>query len=119
MKVSDFTSSKFIDNIPAGYESPITMIMHEVETKIENDCVMAVQKYGFDVDADELWKALKYDRQQYLKGYEDARRCYERPHGKWLTDERGYVCSECGALHRDDYPFCHMCGAEMYMGVEE
>lgn len=33
--------------------------------------------------------------------------------GEWLTDERGYVCSVCGALHSDDYPFCHMCGADM------
>ncbi len=37
----------------------------------------------------------------------------ERPQGEWITDERGYVCSECGALHSDDYPFCHMCGADM------
>ena len=36
-----------------------------------------------------------------------------RPRGEWITDERGYVCSECGALHSDDYPFCHMCGADM------
>lgn len=37
----------------------------------------------------------------------------ERPHGEWITTERGYECSECGALHSDDYPFCHMCGADM------
>ena len=37
----------------------------------------------------------------------------KRPRGEWITDERGYVCSECGALHADDYPFCHMCGADM------
>ena len=37
----------------------------------------------------------------------------ERQPGEWITDERGYVCSECGALHSDDYPFCHMCGADM------
>lgn len=36
-----------------------------------------------------------------------------RPHGEWVTTERGYECSECGALHSDDYPFCHMCGADM------
>lgn len=37
----------------------------------------------------------------------------ESSRGEWITDERGYVCSECGALHSDDYPFCHMCGADM------
>lgn len=33
--------------------------------------------------------------------------------GEWITTERGYECSVCGALHVDDYPFCHMCGADM------
>lgn len=51
----------------------------------------------------------------YSMGYQDGVKkvLSERPQGEWITDERGYVCSECGALHSDDYPFCHMCGADM------
>lgn len=30
--------------------------------------------------------------------------------------KRIYKCLECGALHSDDYPFCHMCGADMRGG---
>lgn len=95
------------------YEPPITLYMNEIQTQIEDNCLKAVQSYGFNVDKDELKKALDYDRGQYDKGYADARKRYERPRGEWITDERGYVCSECGALHSDDYPFCHMCGADM------
>lgn len=37
----------------------------------------------------------------------------KRPSGEWIVTERGYECNKCGALHVDDYPFCHMCGACM------
>jgi len=54
-----------------GYESPITMMASQMETKIENDTMSVIQQYGIDVDKDELIKALNYDRQQYEKGYKD------------------------------------------------
>lgn len=54
------------------YESPIRMIMTEMQTQMEKDCVSAVQGYGFNVDAEELKKALAYDRNQYEKGFKDA-----------------------------------------------
>ena len=59
------------------YVSPITLFMEEMETKIENDALVAVQRYGFDVDAQELAKALAYDRDQYSKGYAAARKEFE------------------------------------------
>lgn len=54
------------------YESPIRMIMTEMQTQMEKDCISAVQGYGFNVDAEELKKALAYDRNQYEKGFKDA-----------------------------------------------
>lgn len=58
------------------YESPIEMIMEDIQTQIvkqqENDIYQAVQKYGIVVDKEELIKALRYDREQYTKGYKDA-----------------------------------------------
>ena len=54
------------------YESPITLIATEVQMKMENDTLQAVQRYGIDVDKDELMKALSYDRGQYDKGYRDG-----------------------------------------------
>lgn len=53
----------------SGYESPIRMIVGEMETKMENDTLMAIHRYGIDVDKEGLIKALNYDRGQYEKGY--------------------------------------------------
>ncbi len=55
------------------YESPIKMIQTRMQSQMEADCVSVVQSYGFDVDAEELKKALAYDRDQYSKGFKDAR----------------------------------------------
>ena len=60
------------------YESPIEI--HQTSTQYtaifdkEKDSMIlkAVQGVGVDVDKEELLKALKYDRQQYQKGYADG-----------------------------------------------
>ena len=54
------------------YESPINIIIQKLCTKLESDCIKSVQSYGFDVDKEELAKALNYDRKQYEKGYADG-----------------------------------------------
>lgn len=114
---------------PCLYESPITMIAGEVQTKMEGDCVRVVQSYGFDVNAEELAKALAYDRDQYDKGYADARKKYERPSGKWKTDDMTGIknCDQCGRQAPIDItsglfansPFCPWCGATMEPEEEE
>ena len=107
-----------------GYQSPITMIAQELETKIENDCVKAVQRYSFDINAEELYKALKYDREQYQKGYADAKKDYERPRGEWKETKyetaigltyRQTQCSNCGYVYEPPmwWNFCPNCGADM------
>ena len=57
------------DLLDTGYESPITMIASQIETKVEGDVLQAVQHYGIEVDKEELIKALQYDREQYNKGF--------------------------------------------------
>ena len=54
------------------YESPINIIISKLCTKLESDCVKSVQHYGFDIDKEELAKALNYDRKQYEKGHTDG-----------------------------------------------
>ena len=54
------------------YESPINIIISKLCTKLESDCVKYVQSYGFDIDKEELAKALNYDRKQYEKGHTDG-----------------------------------------------
>jgi len=55
-----------------NYQSPIEMIATEMRTKYENDCISVCQNYGFNVDREELKKALEYDRGQYDKGFKDG-----------------------------------------------
>ena len=51
------------------YMSPIKIITQQMNTKMEGEVLKAVQKVGVYVDKDELIKALKYDRDQYRRGY--------------------------------------------------
>lgn len=59
------------------YESPITQIMSDISTHMiqekENQLMMQMrQTIGYDLDKEELIKALQYDRDQYHKGFTDA-----------------------------------------------
>jgi hypothetical protein len=65
------------------WESPIKRIESELMTKIERDAennlICSVnQSIGYEVDKDELIKALNYDRDQYNKGYKNASRRYNK-----------------------------------------
>lgn len=114
------------------YESPIEMIIGKMQTQMDDDVVKAVQSYHINVDKDELVKALRYDRDQYKKGYADGKRDAERMHGKWLNyygdevqlDSEGRsqdecYCSVCGDFlsASDEYScrgyYCPNCGASM------
>lgn len=66
----------------AGYQSPIELIMDDLEAKMEGDCLLAVQRYGFDINKEELIKALNYDRNQFAMGYEHAKREYQQ---EWFS----------------------------------
>ena len=55
------------------YESPIKVIQGELETQLEGEILKAVHRVGVTIDRDELIRALRYDREQYQKGFDDAR----------------------------------------------
>ena len=69
------------------YESPINQILGELQTTYENNCIKAVQSYGFDVNKEELLKALQYDRNQYEKGYSDAIQEFVNMSWEYLGDK--------------------------------
>jgi hypothetical protein len=54
------------------YKSPVETIRQQVQAKFEGDVMELIHSYGINVDKDELVKALKYDRDQYRKGFEDG-----------------------------------------------
>jgi hypothetical protein len=72
------------------YESPIQLYMTDIQTQLvkrqEEHILKAVQSVAVGVDHDELFRALKYDREQYEKGYADARasivRCKDCKHNE-------------------------------------
>ena len=58
------------------YKSPIELLsarMSEYKVDTEKMVIEAVFKTGVNVDKDELIRALQYDRDQYAKGYADAK----------------------------------------------
>lgn len=52
-----------------GYESPIQIAIGQMRMEQENNIYKAIQEQSVNVDKDELIKALRYDRDQYEKGY--------------------------------------------------
>lgn len=107
-----------------SYESPINVIYRDIAEQVtqqsENAIMQAVNMY-VQVDKAELVRALEYDRGQYKKGYADAKRDYERPHGEWIIDGHHYKCSRCGKTlaimfsetDDDDLIGCPFCLADM------
>lgn len=60
-----------------NWESPITKIYGDIHNKIlrqdeENYIYAITQAIGYEVDKEELIRALQYDREQYDKGYNDG-----------------------------------------------
>lgn len=86
------------------YESPITQILGEMQTKFDGEVMSIVQNYGIHVDKEELVRALAYDRGQYEKGYEDGLNadkwipCSER-----LPDTSNWDASTIGKLFLVSY----------------
>ena len=79
------------------YKSPVEIyatdpIVRDVAREKDKWVIESVQSLGIDVDRNELIKALSFDRNQYLKGYQEA---IQRLSPKWfsvderLPDERG------------------------------
>ena len=115
-----------------SYKSPVEIwcddFMNKITTQIQENNemqIMAAVNQYVSVDKEELIKALQYDRQQYEKGYADAKAEYQRPQGEWIEEntETGalgikytwFKCSQCGWDSSLVIPnnFCPNCGAKM------
>ena len=93
-----------------SYQSPIDVIMGQMNTSYENGIYKAVQNAGVYVDKNELLKALQYDRGQYQKGYADRdseiTRCRDCKHSCDYTDifpDRAYKCIKNGGFHNESW----------------
>ena len=65
-----------------GYESPIQIMLGQMRMEQENGIYKVIQEQGIAVDKDELIKALRYDRDQYDKGYVNGYNA-----DKWISAE--------------------------------
>lgn len=54
------------------YESPITVFNGPPKFDMDGEILKAVFNVGVHVDKEELLRALRYDRDQYDKGFRDA-----------------------------------------------
>lgn len=105
IEIHDVTSER-IDNY-AQY------IAGEVDRLVMRE----VHKVSCKVDAEELVKALRYDREQYQKGYEDGKRDAMPKRGEWYTElfdgDKKYQCSNCLTHWDVETRYCPFCGAKM------
>lgn len=97
------------------YKSPIDIIYGQMETQMEGDILRAVQKYGINVDKEELLRALQYDRDQYNKGYADAKaelvRCKDCKHYKTRSQSAKWkpkapCCTRAASIFTKPDDFC-------------
>ena len=82
------------------WESPIQMISEDIikdmVEKQDGVLLEAVHRVGFDVNKDELEKALLYDRDQWERGYTDG-----KMDGYNLRDSEIVRCKYCKYLSQD------------------
>jgi len=55
-----------------SYDNFIEETSKEFANQIEKETFNVIQRFGIVVDREELIKALRYDRDSYTKGYNDA-----------------------------------------------
>lgn len=69
------------------------MIYSELNQQVEENMYKCVLNVGVDVNKEELYKALQYDRNQYDKGYSDAKgnMTEATPIGKNSMEKRDYT----------------------------
>lgn len=84
------------------YDSPIELFFKETELRFENGIMEAIQGFDVKVNKEELFHALKYDRDQYHKGFSDGKLS-----GYAERDMEIVRCADCG--HYDpETEFCEI-----------
>lgn len=98
------------------YISPINIIYGRIDTLIEHDILQVVLSYDIKVNKEELEAALRYDRNQYEKGYRDG---YSKGkdavvHGRWDVKCDSHLDYASGEFDEDYYIECSECGRKVW-----
>ena len=96
------------------YESPIKVFQSNLEMQFEGEILKAVQQADITVNRDELIRALRYDREQYQKGFDDARknavpvvRCKDCEYFGINDENVPYCLNRFGLDDPEPNGFCH------------
>ena len=110
-----------------SYESPIKLIetmteniVDETNKAVDEYIYKSVLNVGVEVDRDELIRALRYDRDQYEKGYRDGMeaaketmvevvRCKDCKLADWYLAENGNYYCHCIESDRYGYEETDYC----------
>ena len=98
------------------YESPVNLytMADEIQKRVNDETEQYIYEYVRNicvtVDKDELFKALKYDRDQYAKGYADGKRDQQ---SYWIDTDGMYACANCGGESGIMSNYCPDCGCKM------
>ena len=85
------------------YESPIQLFTTDLASEIDGEVLRITQSYGIDVNKEEIVKALQYDRNQYDKGYADAKADLDILISEFCVPmEIDNVCEELGGWDVDE-----------------
>ena len=85
LKPKPFTPEDLKDLM--SYKSPIETIVDEMALIAENGVYKAVQNVNIDVNKEELEKALRYDRDQYVEGFTNGYEAgYEAGYKEGIND---------------------------------
>ena len=82
MDAQNFRGGKIPEDV--GYEPPIKIFVDQMRIELNDNILKVVQKQGIQVDSEELFKALQYDRHQYLLGYNEG---YYNGYGEAVNDK--------------------------------
>ena len=96
-----------------SYESPISIYAKDVSTQLEDEVLKVIQSYSIFINREELIRALKYDRDQYDKGFEDGKNYRYCEGVKPYFKGNRWHCGECSVAIGRYWKFCQYCGQKI------
>lgn len=130
INITEFNTYKSPISLEQSTMELVNQLQKDIDAQTIQHIMNCVHRIKVDIDEDELMRALKYDRDQYIEGFA-AGRASALQHGHWVQqpapDGRHFNCSICNHevsvptsefIDPRDYHcyldnFCGHCGAQM------
>lgn len=96
-----------------SYESPISIYAKDISTQLEDEVLKVIQSYSISINREELIRALRYDREQYDKGYRDGKNFRHYEGVKPYKSGTRWYCGECSVCIGRFWKYCQYCGQKI------